>query len=104
MSYEGKVFFLSSRRLIAEERSALIVHEHRKQSANEEIKKKTKPCRKATSWVLKLRKKAQKVDALAVEGEERRGSLRKASGSWQTNIDPEISEWGNPPVTLKVFP
>ena len=23
------------------------------------------------------------VDALAVEGDERRGSLRKASGSWQ---------------------
>ena len=36
------------------------------------------------------------VDALAVEGEERRGSLRKAPGSWQTSIDPEMSEWGNP--------
>lgn len=29
-------------------------------------------------------------------GEERRGSLRKAAGSWQTSIDPQISEWGNP--------
>jgi hypothetical protein len=36
------------------------------------------------------------VDALAVEGDERRVSLRKASGSWQMSIDPEISEWGNP--------
>ena len=38
------------------------------------------------------------VDALAITGEERRGSLRKAAGSWQTSIDPQISEWGNPPV------
>ena len=36
------------------------------------------------------------VDALAVGGDEGRGSLRKASGSWQTNSDPEMSEWGNP--------
>ena len=36
------------------------------------------------------------VDALAVRGDERRGSLRKASGRWQTTFDPEISEWGNP--------
>ena len=35
------------------------------------------------------------VDALAVRGDEGRGSLRKASGSWQTNFDPEMSEWGN---------
>jgi hypothetical protein len=40
--------------------------------------------------------KAHTVDALAVEGDERRGSLRKASGSWQTSIDPAMSEWGNP--------
>ena len=40
--------------------------------------------------------KAHTKDALAVEGDERRGSLRKASGSWQTSIDPVISEWGNP--------
>lgn len=26
------------------------------------------------------------VDALAVEGEERRGSLRKATGSWQQTL------------------
>jgi hypothetical protein len=36
------------------------------------------------------------VDALAVTGEEGRGSLRKASGSWQTSVDPGVSEWGNP--------
>ncbi len=36
------------------------------------------------------------VDALAITGEERRGSLRKAVGSWQTSIDPQMSEWGNP--------
>ena len=40
------------------------------------------------------------VDALAVEGDERRGSLRKASGSWQTSFDPAISEWGNPELRL----
>src|SRR5690606_6846491 len=39
---------------------------------------------------------AHTVDALAVRGDERRGSLRKASGSRQTDFDPEISEWGNP--------
>ncbi len=36
------------------------------------------------------------VDALAITGDEGRGSLRKASGSWQTSFDPEISEWENP--------
>ena len=36
------------------------------------------------------------VDALAVRGDEGRGSLRKASGSRQTDFDPEMSEWGNP--------
>ena len=35
------------------------------------------------------------VDALAVIGDEGRGSLRKASGSWQISFDPEMSEWGN---------
>ena len=39
---------------------------------------------------------AHTVDALAVRGDERRGSLRKASGSRQTDFDPEMSEWGNP--------
>ncbi len=43
----------SSRRLISEERSALIVHEHRKQSANKEIKQEAKINQRATSWVLK---------------------------------------------------
>jgi hypothetical protein len=38
------------------------------------------------------------VDALAITGEEGRGSLRKAAGSWQMSIDPQISEWGNPPL------
>ena len=36
------------------------------------------------------------VDALAITGEEGRGSLRKAAGSWQTSFDPSMSEWGNP--------
>jgi len=33
------------------------------------------------------------VDALAMIGDERRDSLRKASGSWQISFDPEVSEW-----------
>ena len=37
------------------------------------------------------------MNALAVGGDEGRGSLRKASGSWQISFDPEVSEWGNPP-------
>jgi len=36
------------------------------------------------------------VDALALGGEERRGRLRKASGSCLTSFDPGTSEWGNP--------
>jgi len=32
---------------------------------------------------------------LASRGEERRGSLRKAPGNWQTSVDPEMSESGN---------
>ena len=36
------------------------------------------------------------MDALAITGDEGRGSLRKAAGSWQTSIDPQMSEWGNP--------
>ena len=36
------------------------------------------------------------MDALAITGDEGRGSLRKATGSWQTSFDPQISEWGNP--------
>ena len=43
---------------------------------------------------------AHAVDALATTGDERRGSLRKAPGSWQTSVDPEISEWGNPPARV----
>ena len=38
------------------------------------------------------------VDALAITGDEGRGSLRKATGSWQTSFDPSMSEWGNPPL------
>ena len=36
------------------------------------------------------------MDALAVRGDEGRRSLRKVTGSWQANIDPSMSEWGNP--------
>ena len=38
------------------------------------------------------------VDALAITGDEGRGSLRKAAGSRQTGFDPQMSEWGNPPL------
>ena len=34
---------------------------------------------------------------MAVRGDEGRCSLRKASGSRQTDFDPEMSEWENPP-------
>ena len=44
--------------------------------------------------------KVHVVDALAITGEEGRGSLRKAPGSWQISIDPEMSEWGNPPARV----
>ena len=40
------------------------------------------------------------ADALAIIGEEGRVSLRKAAGSWQKNIDPQMSEWGNPAVVM----
>ena len=40
------------------------------------------------------------VDALAITGDERRDSLRKATGSWQISFDPEMSEWGNPPARV----
>ena len=36
------------------------------------------------------------MDALASEGDERRGKLRKAPGRSLTFYDPEMSEWGNP--------
>ena len=36
------------------------------------------------------------VDALAAEGDEGRGSLRKATGRRQTVFNPWMSEWGNP--------
>ena len=40
------------------------------------------------------------VDALASRAEEGRCSLRYASGSWQTSVDPRVSEWGNPPAVV----
>ena len=42
------------------------------------------------------------MDALAVRGDEGRSSLRNASGSRQTDFDPEMSEWGNPPGVSQV--
>ena len=33
---------------------------------------------------------------MAITGDEGRDSLRKAPGSWQMSVDPEMSEWGNP--------
>ena len=41
-------------------------------------------------------KQVHVVDALAITGDEGRGSLRKVVGSWQTSFDPQMSEWGNP--------
>ena len=43
------------------------------------------------------------VNALAATGDEGRGSLRKASGSWQTSFDPGMSEWGNPQLRLYLY-
>jgi len=37
------------------------------------------------------------VNASAPEGDEGRGKLRKAAVRRKTAIDPQISEWGNPP-------
>ena len=42
------------------------------------------------------------VNALAITGDEGRGSLRKFSGSWQINFDPGVSEWGNPPARVSI--
>jgi hypothetical protein len=42
------------------------------------------------------------VNALAITGDEGRGSLRNFSGSWQTSFDPEVSEWGNPPARVSI--
>ena len=42
------------------------------------------------------------MDALAITGDEGRGSLRNFSGSWQTSFDPEVSEWGNPPARVSI--
>jgi hypothetical protein len=44
------------------------------------------------------------VDVLASRGDERRGSLRYAPGSWQSSIDPEISECGNAAATTSQSP
>ncbi len=52
-------------------------------------------CRRDT-LVIGSSEQVHVVDALAITGDEGRGSLRKASGSWQTSFDPEMSEWGNP--------
>ena len=39
-------------------------------------------------------------DTLVLEVDEGREWLRNAPGSRQTGIDPEVSEWGNPPRTF----
>ncbi len=44
------------------------------------------------------------MDALVIGSDEGRCSMRKASGSLQTNIYPEMSEWGNPlNLTLSII-
>ena len=40
------------------------------------------------------------VDALALDAEEGRGTLRKASGSRVQALYPGMSEWGNPLVLI----
>ena len=50
--------------------------------------------------VIESSDKVHVVDALAITGDERRDSLRKASGSWQMSFDPKMSEWGNPPARV----
>ena len=37
-------------------------------------------------------------------GDEGRGWLRKASGSCQPSVDPEMSEWGNPALRIAALP
>jgi hypothetical protein len=37
-------------------------------------------------------------------GDEGRGWLRKAPGSCQPSVDPEMSEWGNPALRIAVLP
>jgi len=39
-------------------------------------------------------------DALALQAEEGRDELRKATGSGRVRIDPWISEWGNLPSVM----
>ena len=51
---------------------------------------------RADTLVIGSSEQVHVVDALAITGDEGRGSLRKAEGSWQTSFDPPISEWGNP--------
>ena len=47
--------------------------------------------------------KGAQVDAWALGADEGRCSLRYASGSWQTNCDPRISEWGNPARVMSSY-
>ena len=39
-----------------------------------------------------------------LRGDEGRGWLRKAPGSCQPDVDPEVSEWGNPPLRIAAVP
>jgi len=41
------------------------------------------------------------VDALASTTDERRGWLRKATGSCRPSFDPWMSEWGNPALVME---
>ena len=54
------------------------------------------PAEKRDTLVIGSSEQVHVVDALAITGDEGRGSLRKATGSWQTSFDPSMSEWGNP--------
>ena len=48
--------------------------------------------------VVWLSDEAYTVDALAVRGDEGRVSLRKAVVSRQNAFEPQMSEWGHPPI------
>lgn len=61
-------------------------------STYSEVKKNTVRGNLGSVWrdtlVIGSSEQVHVVDALAITGDEGRGSLRKATGSWQTSFDP----------------
>src|SRR5207253_2847907 len=58
-------------------------------------------CIASTSIFVLPSYKEPTVDALASTTDERRGWLRKATGSCRPSIDPWMSEWGNPALVME---